>query len=110
MNCTNDFCRGMMGSSNTPNERKPTMYAKGTASEPDVELTIGDVTVGYLRATAVPNSKVSSYALILVAQNVWDMQLGMYGTEEDLVAALMENDPSCVYTDGVENQLIVLNG
>ena len=92
----------LSGCNKTPAQEEPT--------EPDVELTIGDVTVGYLRATAVPNSKVSSYALILVAQNVWDMQLGMHGTEEDLVATLMENDPSCVYTDGVENQLIVLNG
>ena len=92
----------LSGCNKTPAQEEPT--------EPDVELTIGDVTVGYLRATAVPNSKVSSYALILAAQNVWDMQLGMHGTEEDLVATLMENDPSCVYTDGVENQLIVLNG
>ena len=92
----------LSGCNKTPAQEEPT--------EPDVELTIGDVTVGYLRATAVPNSKVSSYALILAAQNVWDMQLDMHGTEEDLVATLMENDPSCVYTDGVENQLIVLNG
>lgn len=48
---------------------------------PEVKVDITDVTVGYLRTTAEPNAKVSRYALILAAQNVWEMQLEIHGTE-----------------------------
>ena len=48
---------------------------------PEVKVDITDVTVGYLRTTAEPNAKVSRYALILAAQNVWEMQLETHGTE-----------------------------
>ena len=77
---------------------------------PEVKVDITDVTVGYLRTTAEPNAKVSRYALILAAQNVWEMQLETHGTEAKTVEYLMENDPECIHTEAVERLLIPLNG
>ncbi len=77
---------------------------------PEVKVDITEVTVGYLRTTAEPNIKVSRYALILAAQNIWEMQLETHGTEAATVEYLMENDPACIYTEAVERLLIPLNG
>ena len=77
---------------------------------PEVKVDITEVTVGYLRTTAEPNIKVSRYALILAAQNIWEMQLETHGTEAATVEYLMENDPACIYTETVERLLIPLNG
>ena len=93
MNCTNDFCRGMMGSSNTPNERKPTMYAKGTASEPDVELAaVRFVCELFARNRHLSEGPVIAEAPESVLDAIRSRGIPQQGRELDDVVAEMEHD------------------
>lgn len=79
-------------------------------TDPAINLSIDEVTVGYAKVSTAPNKLVDRYVVVLVAKNVWEMQMESYATEEDFIKYLTDNDPAIIREGKLENELIVLNG